>query len=499
MGHGAEGRVFKATTKNLKFHSAVKVINHEMNSEYVPILKDLNRLIGDGGYKLSNESKQTYFFLSPIKGVELLELLKSNDLSYRMKLKIALKAAEELNHLHEQGIVHRDIKPQNYIVNIKHHRVNYNLTKVKVKLIDFGCARFINENNEEHYIEGTPTYMPPEYHGEFMFQQHKHIQEEIKYRNKKKSQLTHLKTLDTDYKKLDLHQMFKHQYAEKRKELRKQIKKSKDIIKVFQKQMHTKSQDIVPINTSADIYSLGVMLKYNFNFDLTVLGLENLLAIDPLERPNIKYVIDRLTNRYQSLKETRKQNSKAKLPASLRLEDCYLANDTDFNSSDNNRIFDESPLVGKLLESIDGCQYRICKEIGTGNSGATVYLVQNLKTFELSALKGVLATNPTDLTYTEKLNDEYRNYKACFSEKYEIKEFNLSESQSTSDDIIFGSEGLTFGDKENIPFGFNDKSFVGFTMPLASGVSLKEFKKTTPTISLDNIITLTKSLVEELK
>lgn len=80
-------------------------------------------------------------------------------LSYAQKIKIALDAANGMNFLHNSGILHRDLKPDNLLV------VSLNVNApVMIKLSDFGSSRSINEEMARNYTAGigTPIYMAPE-------------------------------------------------------------------------------------------------------------------------------------------------------------------------------------------------------------------------------------------------------------------------------------------------------------------------------------------------
>jgi serine/threonine protein kinase len=93
----------------------------------------------------------------------VMEFLKGNDLRHQIarnetgdaarKLEIAIEAAKALEFVHSQGIIHRDIKPDN--IHISHSGV--------VKLIDFGIAKTDDMSlTKVGYTVGTVYYMPPE-------------------------------------------------------------------------------------------------------------------------------------------------------------------------------------------------------------------------------------------------------------------------------------------------------------------------------------------------
>ena len=72
---------------------------------------------------------------------------------------------DAMNYLHEKGILHRDLKLDNILINYddENDRLNNNIIKGKIKLIDFGFARHFNKEKKELVTSavGTALYMDP--------------------------------------------------------------------------------------------------------------------------------------------------------------------------------------------------------------------------------------------------------------------------------------------------------------------------------------------------
>ena len=105
-------------------------------------------------HELGEVDDTPYIVMEFLEGKDLEQLLKDGDeLSLGRKLDIAAQVCEGLAYAHDQGIVHRDIKPGNVRV----------LPDGKVKILDFGIARFAASSlTQSGTVMGTPSYMAPE-------------------------------------------------------------------------------------------------------------------------------------------------------------------------------------------------------------------------------------------------------------------------------------------------------------------------------------------------
>ncbi|MCC7010206.1 MAG: serine/threonine protein kinase [Acidobacteria bacterium] len=105
-------------------------------------------------HELGDAEGAPYIVMEFLSGKDLDALLRSDQpLSLAQKLDIAAQVCDGLAYAHEQGIVHRDIKPGNIRV----------LEDGTVKILDFGIAKFaVGSATQTGSILGTPSYMSPE-------------------------------------------------------------------------------------------------------------------------------------------------------------------------------------------------------------------------------------------------------------------------------------------------------------------------------------------------
>ena len=67
-------------------------------------------------------------------------------------MKIIYMLLSGLFHVHQNGVIHRDIKAQNCIID----------KNGKLYLIDFGMAKKVSEKDSDRVVVGTETYLAPE-------------------------------------------------------------------------------------------------------------------------------------------------------------------------------------------------------------------------------------------------------------------------------------------------------------------------------------------------
>lgn len=93
-------------------------------------------------------------------GVPMSDAIRSPKLDFATKVRLALALTDAVAHVHDHGVIHKDIKPGNVLIN---------LTTGRVALIDFGLATYLSQETNHDVrpgsIEGTLAYIAPEQTG----------------------------------------------------------------------------------------------------------------------------------------------------------------------------------------------------------------------------------------------------------------------------------------------------------------------------------------------
>jgi serine/threonine-protein kinase len=110
-------------------------------------------------YDVDNDGSVHYFVMEYIEGRDLQQIVKEDGpLSFVVAAEYVRQAAEGLAHAHEAGLIHRDVKPANMLVDQKN----------VVKLLDLGLALFADEDEasltvvHDENVLGTADYLAPE-------------------------------------------------------------------------------------------------------------------------------------------------------------------------------------------------------------------------------------------------------------------------------------------------------------------------------------------------
>lgn len=165
IGMGGMSRVYKAKCNLLNRFVAVKILKEEYNEDKEFIKRfyiesqaaaSLSSPHIVSIYDVGDEENLHYIVMEYVEGVTLKEVIKENGvLAWNVALNLSMQLLTALECAHKNGIVHRDIKPQNMIVT----------EDGVLKVTDFGIARAVN-NNETKKIDsdviGSVHYISPE-------------------------------------------------------------------------------------------------------------------------------------------------------------------------------------------------------------------------------------------------------------------------------------------------------------------------------------------------
>ena len=166
LGAGAMATVFKARQLSLDRVVAIKVLPRKFtqNPQFIErfyaegrAAAQLNHPNIVQAYDVGKAGEYHYFVMEFVDGRTVYDdIVKHKRFSPEEAIDISIQIAEALQHAHERGLIHRDVKPKNIMIN----------QEGVAKLADMGLARAISDKEaaeaEAGKAFGTPYYISPE-------------------------------------------------------------------------------------------------------------------------------------------------------------------------------------------------------------------------------------------------------------------------------------------------------------------------------------------------
>ena len=168
LGQGGMGAVYKARQKHLDRLVALKILPPQIGQtqafadRFVREARSLARLndqhivsVFDFGH---TDAGLYYFIMEFVDGTDLRRMIQTGELAASEALEIISQICDALQYAHDEGIIHRDVKPENILLN----------KKGQAKIADFGLAKLVGRPATGYTLThagqrmGTPHYMAPE-------------------------------------------------------------------------------------------------------------------------------------------------------------------------------------------------------------------------------------------------------------------------------------------------------------------------------------------------
>lgn len=182
IGHGGMATVYRARDPRLGREVAVKVIhkhlreNAEVAARFLAEARAAAKLRHPGiveVYDVSTEEDgERYLVVELLRGCTLRKILtRHRDLPAEVGAAIVLELCGALEHAHASGIIHRDVKPENVLVELPTDRpspserhAGASDAGVIIKLTDFGIAKILDSQGltSTGQVLGSPAHMAPE-------------------------------------------------------------------------------------------------------------------------------------------------------------------------------------------------------------------------------------------------------------------------------------------------------------------------------------------------
>ena len=173
IGQGTFGKVFKGENIRTKELVAIKIEKHEANTPCsLKYETQIYQAIGHGSgsgipaIKWFGIADGYYFMVLPLLGISLSEFKRVKvqaPFSLTTTLYFGTQMIKRLQFIHEKGFIHRDVKPDNFLLDV---------SSLFITLVDVGfCRKYINDSDGKHIpihndrnLIGSPNYVSDNMH-----------------------------------------------------------------------------------------------------------------------------------------------------------------------------------------------------------------------------------------------------------------------------------------------------------------------------------------------
>lgn len=164
IARGGMGVVWKARQSSLNRRVALKMIRAGSLASKAEVDRFLREAEAAANlqhpnivaiHEVGEHGGQHYFSMDYVEGRDLGSLVKEGPLSPQVAARYVKIIAEAIHFAHQRGTLHRDLKPQNVLIDAAD----------QPRITDFGLAKIMNDDSQltqTGVVMGSPSYMPPE-------------------------------------------------------------------------------------------------------------------------------------------------------------------------------------------------------------------------------------------------------------------------------------------------------------------------------------------------
>ena len=164
IGEGGCAKVFKAFDPGLERYVALKLLSQRFNADEAMREQFFKEIKVQAGLNIpgivrvfdcGDSPSGLYYTMELVNGTCLEKYCWDNHLTLQNKFSLIGDIAGIIGELHKKGMLHRDIKPRNVMIDEYDH----------VKLLDLGLVTLLKEEMSlisDFKVSGSPAYMPPE-------------------------------------------------------------------------------------------------------------------------------------------------------------------------------------------------------------------------------------------------------------------------------------------------------------------------------------------------